>query len=144
MFQIDRSYIESVDLESLQGRIWDIRTDYKDDPTLPRIENYHTTEEAFEKYLEKRQKLEDFKDSWRHRRLLILGTVFCLTLAAFSLFLTEMKWQAYACAFMLCMLIYMVYMTIVAFRSKQFNNNPNETFLKALLFWDDHRENKEV
>lgn len=142
MFQIDRSYIEQVNLESLQSRIWDIRSDFKDDPTLPRIENYGTSESDFEAYLEKRQKLEDFKDTWRSRRLLVLGTVFCLTLALFSLFLRGMTWQAYAVAFMLCMLIYMVYMTIVAFRSKKFHNNPNETFLKALLFWDENRPEK--
>ena len=140
MFQIDRSYIEHVELESLQSRIWDIRADHKDDPTLPRIENYGIKEEAFEAYLEKKQKLEDFKDTWRNRRLLILGAVFLLTLACFSLFLNDMKWQAYATAFMLCMLIYMVYMTIVAFREKKFRNNPNETFLKALLYWDEHHE----
>ena len=51
-----------------------------------------------------------------------------------------MKWEAYAVAFMLCMLIYMVYMTIVAYREKKFKNNPNETFIKALLFWDEHHE----
>lgn len=144
MFQIDRSYIEHVDLESLQSRIWDIRSDHKDDPTLPRIENYGTTEEAFEAYLERKQKLEDFKDTWRNRRMLILGAVFLLTLAVFSLFLRKMKWEAYAVAFMLCMLIYMVYMTIVAYRDKQFHNNPNETFLKALLYWDEHRDELEV
>ena len=48
MFQIDRSYIDHISLESIQGEIWDIRTDYKDDPTLPKIENYHITEKAFE------------------------------------------------------------------------------------------------
>ncbi len=140
MFQIDRSYIEQVNLESLQSRIWDIRTDNQDDPTLPRIENYGTTEEAFEAYLEKKQKFEDFKDTWRSRRLLILGSVFLLTVAAFSLFVKGATWEAYAVAFMLCMLIYMVYMTITAFRGKAFHNNPNETFIKALLFWDDNRE----
>ena len=140
MFQIDRSYIEQVNLESLQSRIWDIRTDHKDDPTLPHIENYGTNEDAFEEYLEKKQKFEDFKDTWRSRRLLILGSVFLFTLAIFSLFFRNMKWQAYAVAIMLCMLVYMIYMTIVAFRGKQFHNNPNETFIKALLFWDDHRE----
>jgi hypothetical protein len=140
MFTIDRSYIESVNLESLQSRIWDIRTDNSSDPTLPRIENYGTTEEAFEAYLEKKQKFEDFKDTWRSRRLLIFGTVFLLTLAAFSLFLREMKWQAYAVAFMLCMLVYMVYMTIVAYRGRQFSHNPNETFIKALLYWDENRQ----
>lgn len=140
MFQIDRSYIEQVNLESLQSRIWDIRTDNQDDPTLPRIENYGTTEEAFEAYLEKKQKFEDFKDTWRSRRLLILGSVFLLTVAAFSLFVKGATWEAYAVAFMLCMLIYMVYMTITAFRGRTFHNNPNETFIKALLFWDDNRE----
>ena len=140
MFQIDRSYIENVNLVSLQSRIWDIRTDHKSDPTLPKIENYHTTEEAFEAYLERKQKFEDFKDTWRSRRLLILGTVFLVTLACFSLFLRDMKGQAYAVAFMLCMLVYMVYMTIVAYRGRQFRNNPNETFIKALLFWDEHRQ----
>ena len=33
MFQIDRSYIDHISLDSLQGHIWDIRTDYKNDPT---------------------------------------------------------------------------------------------------------------
>lgn len=140
MFQIDRSYIENVNLESLQSRIWDIRSDFKDDPTLPHIENYGTTEEAFEAYLEKKQKFEDFKDTWRSRRLLIFGSVFLLTVAAFSLFVKGAIWEAYATGFMLCMLIYMVYMTIVAFRGKKFQHNPNETFIKALLFWDENRE----
>ena len=140
MFQIDRSYIEQVNLESLQSRIWDIRSDHKDDPTLSRIENYGTTEEAFEDYLEKKQKFEDFKDTWRSRRLLILGSVFLLTVAAFSLFLRGTTWEAYAVAFMLCMLVYMVYMTIAAFRGRKFHNNPNETFIKALLYWDDNKE----
>lgn len=140
MFQIDRSYIESVDLESLQSRIWDIRSDFKDDPTLPHIENYGTTEEAFEAYLEKKQKFEDFKSTWHNRRLLIFGSVFLLTVAAFSLFFRGTTWEAYAVGFMLCMLIYMLYMTIVAFRGKQFRHNPNETFIKALLSWDDNRK----
>lgn len=140
MFQIDRSYIESVNLVSLQSRIWDIRTDHQADPTLPRIENYGTTEEAFEAYLEKKQKFEDFKDTWRSRRLLILGSIFLLTVACFSLFMRHSTWEAYAVAFMLCMLAYMVYMTIVAYRGRQFSNNPNETFIKALLYWDDHRK----
>ena len=140
MFEIDRSYIESVNLESLQSRIWDIRSDFKDDPTLPRIENYGTTEEAFEDYLEKKQKFEDFKDTWRSRRLLILGAVFLLTVAAFSLFFRHATWEAYAVAFMLCMLVYMVYMTIAAYRGRKFRHNPNETFIKALLFWNENRE----
>ena len=74
--------------------------------------------------------------------MLILGAVFLATLAFFSLFLRKMKWEAYAVAFMLCMLIYMVYMTIVAYREKKFKNNPNETFIKALLFWDEHHDEK--
>ena len=140
MFQIDRSYIESVNLESLQSRIWDIRTDNQNDPTLPHIENYGTTEEAFEAYLEKKQKFEDFKDTWRSRRLLILGSVFLLTVAAFSLFVRGATWEAYATSFTLCMLVYIIYMTIAAFRGRKFHNNPNETFIKALLFWDENRE----
>ena len=139
MVQIDRSYIESVNLESLQSRIWDIRTDHKDDPTLPHIENYGTTEEAFEDYLEKRQKFEDFKETWRNRRLVILGSVFLLTVAAFSLFVKGATWQAYAVAFLLCMLVYMVYMTIEAYKGKKFKHNNNETFIKALLYWDENR-----
>ena len=38
------------------------------------------------------------------------------------------------------MLVYIIYMTIAAFRGRQFHNNPNETFIKALLFWDENRE----
>ena len=57
MFQIDRSYIEPIEsLESLQGHIWDIRADHKDDPTLPKIQNYGIKEEEFEDYLDRKQK----------------------------------------------------------------------------------------
>lgn len=139
MFQIDRSYIEQVNLESLQSRIWDIRTDHKDDPTLPKIENYGTTEEAFEAYLEKKQKFEDFKETWRSRRLLVFGSAFLLTIALFSLFLPAFKWQAYVAGMLLCMLLYMIYVLVAGFRGKKFRHNPNETFIKALLFWDDNR-----
>ena len=139
MFQIDRSYIEKVNLESLQSRIWDIRTDHKDDPTLPHIENYGITEEAFEAYLEKKQKFEDFKETWHNRRLLVFGTVFLLTVALFSLFARQMKWQGYVAGLLLCMLIYSIYIVIEGYRGRQFRHNPNETFIKALLFWDDNR-----
>ena len=78
MFQIDRSYIDHISLDSLQGHIWDIRTDYKNDPTLPKIENYNIKEEDFEAYLEKKQKFEDFKDSWRRYRYMIFGLTFVI------------------------------------------------------------------
>ena len=142
MFEIDRSYIEKVNLVSLQSRIWDIRTDNQNDPTLPHIDSYGTTEEAFEAYLEKKQKFEDFKETWNSRRLLILGTIFLLTVAAFSLFVRRATWEAYVVAFLLCMLAYTIYLTIAAYRGRQFRNNPNETFIKALLFWDENREDK--
>ena len=138
MFQIDRSYIDHISLESLQGHIWDIRTDHKNDPTLPKIENYHIKEEAFEAYLEKKQKFEDFKDSWRRYRYMILGLAFVVPVALFSLLVKDknMAMYAYATGFLLCMLIYMVYLLIEGARAKQFRNNPYETFIKALLSWE--------
>ena len=138
MFQIDRSYIDHISLDSLQGHIWDIRTDYKNDPTLPKIENYHIKEEAFEAYLEKKQKFEDFKDSWRRYRYMILGLAFVVPVALFSLLVKDknMAMYAYATGFLLCMLIYMVYLLIEGARVKQFRNNPYETFIKALLSWE--------
>ena len=109
MFQIDRSYIDRISLESIQGHIWDIRTDHKDDPTLPKIQNYNIKEEAFEAYLEKKQKFEDFKDSWRRYRYMILGLAFVVPVALFSLLVKDknMAMYAYATGFLLCMLIYM-------------------------------------
>ena len=120
MFQIDRSYIEHVNLVSLQSRIWDIRSDFKDDPTLPHIENYGTTEEAFEAYLEKKQKFEDFKDSWRRYRYMILGLAFVVPVALFSLLVKDknMAMYAYATGFLLCMLIYITYLLIEANKAK--------------------------
>ena len=138
MFQIDRSYIDHISLDSLQGHIWDIRTDHKNDPTLPKIENYHIKEEAFEAYLEKKQKFEDFKDSWRRYRYMILGLAFVVPVALFSLLVKDknMAMYAYATGFLLCMLIYMVYLLIEGARAKQFRNSPYETFIKALLSWE--------
>lgn len=142
MFQIDRSYIEPISLESLQGHIWDIRTDYKDDPTLPKIENYNITEEAFEAYLDRKQNFEDFKASWRKNRLVILGVAFCIPLAIISLLIrgTKGMMPAYIAGFLLCLLIYLVYTIIETFRAREFRNNPCETFIKALLSWEEYHK----
>ena len=138
MFQIDRSYIDHISLDCIQGHIWDIRTDHKDDPTLPKIQNYNITEEAFEAYLEKKQKFEDFQDSWRKYRYMILGLAFVVPVALFSLLIKDknMAMYAYATGFLLCMLIYMIYLLIEAAKAKHFKNNPYETFIKALLSWE--------
>lgn len=138
MFQIDRSYIDRISLESIQGHIWDIRIDHKDDPTLPKIQNYNIKEEDFEAYLEKKQKFEDFKDSWRRYRYMILGLAFVVPVALFSLLVRDsnMAVYAYATGFLLCMLIYLVYLLLEAIKAKPFRNNPYETFIKALLSWE--------
>ena len=142
MFQIDRSYIDHISLESIQGRIWDIRTDHKEDPTLPKIDNYHITEEAFEAYLEKKQKFEDFKDSWKKYRFLVLCLSFAIPVALFSLLVkdTHLAVYAYAAGFLLCTAIYLIYIIIESIKAKRFRNNPYETFIKALLSWEENQE----
>ena len=143
MFQIDRSYIEPIEsLESLQGKIWDIRTDHKDDPTLPRIDNYGITEEQFEDYLDRKQHFEDFKASWKKHRMLILVLTFAVLVALFSLLVMggNTGMYAYATGLLLCTLVYLVYLSIESYRSRQFRNNPCETFIKALLSWDNSRQ----
>ncbi len=138
MFQIDRSYIDYISLESLQGHIWDIRTDHKDAPTLPKIQNYGIGEDEFEAYLEKRQKFEDFKDSWRKYRYVVLGVAFVVPVALFSLFVKgpNTAMYAYASGLLLCTIIYVFYLLTEAFKAKKFRNNPCETFIKALLSWE--------
>ena len=139
MFQIDRSYIEPIEsLESLQGHIWDIRTDHKDDPTLPKIANYGISEEQFEDYLDRKQKFEDFKASWRKHRLLVLVLAFAVPVALFSLLVKgpNTGLYAYSTGALLCTLIYVVFLVIEAVRAQKFRNNPCETFIKALLAWE--------
>lgn len=139
MFQIDRSYIEPIEsLESLQGRIWDIRADHKNDPTLPHIDSYGITEEQFEKYLDRKQRFEDFKAAWKKHRLLILVLTFAVPVALFSLLVKgrDVGLYAYTTAFLLCTLVYVVYLCMEAYRAREFRNNPCETFIKALLAWD--------
>ena len=140
MFQIDRSYIDHISLESIQGKIWDIRTDYKNDPTLPTIEKYDITEDAFEVYLEKKQKFEDFKDSWKKYRFLMLCIAFVIPVALFSLFIkdTHLAIYAYATGMLLCTVIYLTYLLIEAKKAKQFRDNPYESFINALLSWDEN------
>ena len=138
MFQIDRSYIDHISLETLQGHIWDLRTDHKDDPTIPKIQNYNINEKDFETYLEGKQKFEDFKESWRKYRLLILCLTFTIPVALFSLFVRSENtaMYAYASGFLLCTLVYIIYLLIEAMKAKNFRNNPYETFIKALLSWE--------
>ena len=142
MFQIDRSYIEPIEsLESLQGKIWDIRTDHKDDPTLPHIENYGITEEQFEAYLDRKQHFEDFKATWKKHRLLILVLTFSVPVAIFSLLMRgrETGLYAYSTGLLLCTLVYLIYLSIEGYRAREFRNNPCETFIKALLSWEENR-----
>lgn len=138
MFQIDRSYIDHVTLETLQGHIWDIRTDHKDDPTLPKLGNYQIgSEEAFEQYLEKRQKFEDFKESWLKYRMLIFGLAYVIPVALFSLLAnTDKAFYAYVAGLLLCLLIYLIYTFIKSRKEKKFRNNPYETFINDLLSWE--------
>ena len=139
MFQIDRSYIEPIEsLESLQGHIWEIRADHKADPTLPKIENYGIREEEFEDYLDRKQKFEDFKAAWKKHRLLILVLAFAVPVALFSLLMKgpDTGYYAYATGLLTCTLIYLVYLSMEAFRARQFRSNPCETFIKALLSWE--------
>ena len=140
MFEIDRSYIDRPNLESLQGHIWDIRTDHKDDPTLPRIENYGISEEEFETYLEKKQNFEDFKDDWHRRQLLIYGVLFCIPLVYWSLVHRGEYLGGYINGFLLCIIAFMGYSIIKAIRARQFRNNPCETFIKALLSWEQYHD----
>jgi len=142
MFQIDRSYIDHISLESLQSRIWDIRADFKDDPTLPRIDTYGIKEKDFEDYLERKQKFEDFKDSWRQRRLFILALAFIIPVALFSLLMPKgvEPWIAYLAAFLICALVALVYATIAMIRGSKFRDNPYEKFINALLMWDENRK----
>ena len=140
MFQIDKTYIERVALDSLQGRIWDIRQDHKDDPTLPKIENYGIKEDDFEKYLDKKQNFLNFKESWKKNRLLILGVALVAVLALYSLLVNRDWLIGYLAAIALCTCIVLVYQAIELYRAKKFRNNPYETFIKALLFWDEHKD----
>lgn len=143
MFQIDRSYIEPLEsLESLQSLIWDIRTDHKGDPTLPHIENYGISEEQFEDYLDRKQHFEDFKASWKRHRLLILVLTFAVPVALFSLLVKgpDTGLYAYTTGLLLCTLVYLVYLSIEAYRARQFRSNPCETFIKALLAWNNSRQ----
>ena len=66
------------------------------------------------------------------------ATAFVVPVALFSLLVKDknMAMYAYATGFLLCMLIYMVYLLIEGARAKQFRNNPYETFIKALLSWE--------
>ena len=93
---------------------------------------------GFEDYLEKKQKFEDFKDSWRTRRYIILGLAFIIPVALFSLLVrgSNTALYAYSSGFLLCTLIYLIYTLIEATKAKKFRNNPYETFIKALLSWE--------
>ena len=139
MFAIDRTYIEPIEpLESLQGHIWDIRADHKADPSLPSVENYGITEEQFEDYLERKQHFEDFKASWKKRRLLVLVLTFAVPVALFSLFMKGPSTgvYAYSTGLLLCALVCLVYQCIHAYRSRQFRSNNCETYIKALLAYE--------
>lgn len=141
MFEIDRSYIEKESLDSLQGRIWDIRMDHKDDPTLPKLDHYRIkSEEEFEKYLDRKQNFLNFKDAWRRKWFLLVFLPFAIIVALWSLFVRKEPMAGYLAGLGVSAVVILICQAIEAFRAREFRNNPCETFIKALLYWDENNK----
>ena len=145
MFQIDRTYIDRENLDSLQGRIWDIRMDHKDDPTLPKLEHYHIkNEEEFEKYLDRKQNFLNFKESWRRKWFMLVFLPFAVVVALWSLFIRQEPMAGYLAGLGVSAVVILICQAIETYRAREFRNNPCETFIKALLYWDEHQKETRV
>lgn len=143
MFNIDTSYIDQAELESLQGKIWDIRSDNKEDPTLPRIDNYDLKEDVFDAYLDKKQDFEDWKTAWKKRAPVILVFTFLLPAVAcsFSMDTSTSLLIGFTSGMALCLTIYLIFKAVEVMKKPK-PLPQAEAFIKALLLWSANKEGR--
>ena len=139
MFNIDRRYIDAPQFEeTLQSRMITIRSKYRNDPTLPRTEQFRITDEAFEEYIDRKQDLLEWQKDMRRRGPLWLVIIFCIPPVIITWKSPDnnlLFWLSFVAGLAPCLLLWLCYKLIARQREKRLYDDNCERYIEALQQW---------
>ena len=139
MFNIDRRYIDAPQFEeTLQSRMITIRSKYRNDPTLPRTEQFGITDEAFEEYIDRKQDLLEWQKDMHRRGPLWLVIIFCIPPVIITWKSPDnnlLFWLSFVAGLAPCLLLWLCYKLIARQREKRLYDDNCERYIEALQQW---------
>lgn len=147
MFNIDRSYIDAPQFEeTLQSRLFTIRSKYKNDRTLPHVEQFGMADEEFEDYIDRKQDLLEWQKDMKRRGPLWLVIIFCIPPVVITWQNPDndtLFWLSFLVGLAPCIVIWLIYKLIVRQREKRLYDERAEKYINALQQWAEQHADKQ-
>ena len=139
MFNIDRSYIDAPQFEeTLQSRLITIRSKNKDNPTLPKAEQFGLSDEDFEDYIDRKEDLTDWQKDMKRRGPLWLVIIFCIPPVLITWQHPDddtLFWLSFVAGLVPCLIIWLLYKLIARQRERRLYDERAERYIEALQQW---------
>ena len=146
MFNIDRRYIDAPQFEeTLQSRIITIRSKNRNNPTLPKAEQYGISDEDFEDYIDRKQDLLEWQKDMKRRGPLWLVIIFCIPPVLLTWKSPDdhlLFWLSFVAGLVPCLLLWLLYKLIVRQREKRLYDERCEKYIETLQQWADKQVDK--
>jgi hypothetical protein len=143
MFNIDRRYIDAPQFEeTLQSRIITIRSKNRNDPTLPKAEQFSISDEDFENYIDKKQDLMEWQKDMKRRGPLWLVLLFCIPPVLITWKNPDndtLFWLSFLAGLVPCVLLWLLYKLVAKQREKRLYDQRCEQYIDALLAWEENK-----
>lgn len=143
MFNIDRRYIDAPQFEeTIQSRIITIRSKNRNDPTLPKAEQFGISDEDFENYIDKKQDLMEWQKDMKRRGPLWLVLLFCIPPVLITWKNPDndtLFWLSFLAGLVPCVLLWLLYKLVAKQREKRLYDQRCEQYIDALLAWEENK-----
>lgn len=143
MFNIDRRYIDAPQFEeTLQSRIITIRSKNRNNPTLPKAEQFGISDEDFENYIDKKQDLMEWQKDMKRRGPLWLVLLFCIPPVLITWKNPDndtLFWLSFLAGLVPCVLLWLLYKLVAKQREKRLYDQRCEQYIDALLAWEENK-----
>ena len=143
MFNIDRRYIDAPQFEeTLQSRIITIRSKNRNDPTLPKAEQFGISDEDFENYIDKKQDLMEWQKDMKRRGPLWLVLLFCIPPVLITWKNPDndtLFWLSFLAGLVPCVLLWLLYKLVAKQREKRLYDQRCEQYIEAPLAWEENK-----
>ena len=143
LFNIDRRYIDTPQFEeTLQSRIITIRSKNRNNPTLPKAEQYGISDEDFDDYIDKKQDLMEWQKDMKRRGPIWLVLLFCIPPVLITWKNPDndtLFWLSFVAGLVPCLLLWFIYKLIAKQREKRLYDQQCEQYIEALLAWEENK-----
>ena len=143
LFNIDRRYIDTPQFEeTLQSRIITIRSKNRNNPTLPKAEQYGISDEDFDDYIDKKQDLMEWQKDMKRRGPIWLVLLFCIPPVLITWNNPDndtLFWLSFLAGLAPCVLLWLLYKLIAKQREKRLYDQQCEQYIEALLAWEENK-----